>query len=361
MRVLYNDKGKPFLADAAGTPIPQIKWQPGMTLRNANGNVDQSSLGYQYTMQSTTFIRSKVIMQKFYEVQGGLTEYVPIAVGQGTYMEDIKTNVVYQAAGGFDGGYVGTAQSPSQLGNVGVATAPITAKIRTWAKSYQYSIIEIEKALAYNNWNVIEAKMEALTKHWQLGLQEKAFLGDKSDLVNFPGLLSNANVTVNLSVITVAISSMNPTQFQALIQLLIATYFANSNQTRMPNRFLMPTSDFLGLATFVNPAFPMAGSMMIDVLEEAFKKITGNPGFKIVHSIYGQQAINAGYWAALGTNRYLLYNHEEETVKMDVPLNFIMSPANTGDNFIFTGVGQAQHTGCIFYRPAEGLYFDYAV
>lgn len=359
MRILYNDKGKPFLANEEGNPIPPVPHQPGMRLKNANGEVSQTSLGYQYTIQTTTFIREKVITQKFYEVPGGPAAFMPIAVGTGAYMEDIKTNVVYEAAGAFEGGYVGTAQSPSQLSTVGVATSPISAKIRTWAKAYQYSVIEAEKALAYNNWNVIEAKMKALTKHWQLGLQEKAFLGDASDLSNFPGLLSNATVTVNTAIITQSISSMSPAQFQVLIGQLLAAYFANSNSTEMPDTFVLPMADYLGLGAFVNPAFPLADSTFLAVLLKVFRELTQNPNFEIKATIYGNQAVNAGYWATLGTNRYVLYRKQEDVLKLDVPVPFLLSPANTGDNFNFTGVGQAQHTGCIFYRPAAGLYLDY--
>lgn len=358
----HNEKGE-FVR-----PAGWIDFKPGMTLRNergdfqlmnANGDVSQSSLGYQYTIQTTTFIREKVIMQKFYTVPGGPAAYMPITVGTGAYLEDIKTNVVYQAAGAFEGGYVNTAQSPSQLSVVGVATSPITAKIRTWAKAYQYSVLELEKALAYNNWNIVEGKMKALTEHWQLGLQKALFLGDASDLADFPGILSNATVNVNTAVITQAISSMSPTQFQALIGTILAAYFANSNFTQMPDTFLIPMSDFLGLGAFVNPAFPLADSTFLAVLTKVFQQITQNPNFQIKATIYGNQSQNAGYWRGGGTNRYCLYHSVEDALRADVPVQFVLTPANTADNFNFTGVGQAQHTGCIAYRPAEMYYFDW--
>lgn len=345
-----------FKLDNAIAPKPGMRLANAIRAENANGNVAEGSLAYDYTIQTTTAIRQEVIRQKFYEVSPA--EFMPIVVGLGAWMEDIKTNLEYQVAGAFEGGYVSTAQSPSNLGNVDVATSPVDAKIWTWFKTFRYSIPEVNKALAFNNWNVIEGKMSALLKHAQLGLQKTSFLGNINDLTGTPGLLSNAAVTVNTAVITVAISSMNPTQFQALIQQMLAAYFANSNNTEMPDTFEIPIDDYLGLSTFVNPSFPMAGSMMIDVLEESFKKITGNANFRILPLLYGKASVNAGYWATNGTNRYALYRNAPDVLKLDMPVPYIMYPAVAVGSINFEGALGFQHTGCVAYRAAAMLYFD---
>ena len=331
-----------------------LAWRPGMKLLNSDGNIDSGSLGYQYATQTTTFIRERVVAQKFYQVP--IADYVPVDVGVGAWMEDIKTNLVYDVAGDFESGIVSVASGPSALSTVDVGTAPITAKVITWAKGYQYSVPEVSKALAANNWDVVSGKMSALVKNWQLGLQRIAFLGLKQDLASVPGLLSSPEVSVDTVVIPSAISAMNSTAFQALVANILAAYAVNANYTAMPNTFAMPLSDYLGLGTAAASGFPIVD--MITYLENMFKKVTGEKDFKILPLAYGQAAQNAGYWTALGTNRYCLYRRDPETLKMDIPVDFILNPAGTSNNFNFQGVGAGQFTGAIFYRPAEAIYFD---
>jgi len=333
-----------------------LAWRPGMKLLNTDGNIDSSSLGYQYATQTTTFIRERVVAQKFYQVP--IADFVPVDVGVGAWMEDIKTNLVYDIAGDFESGIVSTASAPAQLSTVDVGTSPISAKVVTWAKGYQYSVPEVSKALAANNWDVVSGKMSALVKNWQLGLQKIAFLGLQQDLASVPGLLSSPEVSVNTSVITANISSLSSTLFQALVANILAAYSANANFTVLPNTFVMPLSDFLGLGTAASSGFPIVD--MISYLENMFKKLTGEKDFKILPLAYSQKAQNAGYWTALGTNRYCLYRRDPETIKMDIPVDFLLNPAGTANNFNWQGVGAGQFTGAIFYRPAEALYFDHA-
>lgn len=335
----------------------KIVWRPGMKLLNANGNVDTSTLGYQYTTQTTTYIRERVVEQKFYTVP--IADFVPVDVGVGAWMEDIKTNLVYDIAGDFASGIISIASSPSALSTVDVATAPISARVVTWAKGYQYSVPEVSKALAADNWDVVSGKLSALTKNWQLGLQSIAFLGLQQDLANVPGLLTSPSVTINTSVITQNISSDSATQFQALVATILAAYAANANYTVMPNRFAMPLSDYLGLGTAASSDFPIVD--MVTYLENMFKRITGEKDFKILPLAYGQAAQNAGWInGSTGKNRYCLYRFDPETVKMDIPVDFTLNPAGTANNFNWTGVGAGQFTGAIFYRPAEALYFDHS-
>ena len=332
-----------------------IPWQHGLTLKNANGAVSDSALGYQYATQTTTFIRAKVIEQKFYKIP--FAEYIPVEVGTGAFLEEIKTNLTYDLAGSFEEGIQGTASGPTQVAQVSVATSPKTATIKTWAYGYQYNTIEVEKALASNNWNVIEGKMKALKRKWDLGLQEISFLGLKSDS-RIPGLLSNTAVTVDSSTITGYISALNYTNFATFVKDLMAAYFANSNSTVLPDTFVIPMVDFLGLEVPVSPQFPNVS--MMEYLLKAFKAASMNPNFKIVGVAYCDQANNAVYWAANGSNRYCLYRNDPETLKMDIPVPFLLNPAATGDNFNWNGVSLGQFGGTVVYRTPEVMYFNWA-
>lgn len=332
-----------------------IPFQPGMSLLNASGDVDSGSLGYQYAIQTTTQIRAKVIAQKFYKVP--IADFFPVIPGVGTWMEDIRTNLTYDVAGPFESGIINTAAGPSQIAQVDVAVAPKIAKIITWAKGYQYSTPEVQKALASTNWDVVSSKLEALKKNWDLGLQRVGFLGMKSDPDGVPGLLTNPDITVDTTTIQENIATMDATEFATLVSLIMGVYAANSNFTAMPNMFVIPLSDYLGLATPVSPSFPMVSKLTY--LLDAFKAVSGNANFQIKGLAYGNAAQNAGFVSVGGKNRYALYNNEVDTLAMDVPVDFNLTPAGTANNFQWQGIGCAQFTGCIVYRPAEVMYFDH--
>lgn len=337
-----------------------IKWTPGMSLQNAtNGAIDSTTLGYQYTIQTTTLIRAETVNQKFYEIP--FADYVPVIPGEGAWMESIKTNLVYQLGGNFEQGIINTGANQQSFAQVNVGTAPVTQHVALWAKSYNYSVFEVNKALALNNWDVVQGKLEALKTEWDLGLQKLAFLGLASDNASFPGLLSQTGVNINLSVIPTNISAFGASggDFQTFISVVMAAYFANSNNTVMPTHFEIPVDDYLGLAIFINPAFPMSGSMMIDVLENAFKKITGNPSFVVYGSLYGVMAQNAGVWATNGTQRYVLYRKDPKSARMDIPMDFILAAPVPVGPVTFEGLGYGQFTGVVAFRPAEILYFDH--
>lgn len=332
-----------------------VPWQPGMSLKNSNGDIAPSTLGYQYAIQTTTQIRPKVIEQKFYEVPPA--EFVPIVIGEGAWMETIQTNLTYDSAGDFESGIV-SLTDPSNIAQVSTGLAPVPAKVVTWAKGYGYSTPEVEKALASNNWDVIASKMSALKRNWDLGIQKIAFLGSKSDSSHVPGLLSNSNVNVDLSIITKAISSMSTTELQTLISQLLADFFSNSNSTVLPDMFVMPMSDYLGLGVPYSGSFPV--NSMLEYFVKMFREITQKPNFQVKGVAYANQAINAGYWDVGGTNRYVLYVKDAETLRMDLPVDFTLNAPATANNFNWQGVGVGQFTGAVAYRPAQMRYYDWA-
>lgn len=327
----------------------------GMTLLNANGDVDASTLGYQYAIQTTTQIRAKVIKQKFYEVP--VAEYLSVIPGTGAWLEDIKTNLTYDVAGSFESGVINNVVGPAQISTVDVGIAPITTKIVTWAKGYQYTVPEVQKALASTQWDVVSSKMEALKRQWDLGVQKVAFLGLKTDLTGVPGLLTNANPTVNTTTIQANISGMSAADFATFVSAILGVYWANSNNTVLPNTFVIPMIDYLGLVAPIASGFPVVSKMTY--LLQAFKEATQNPNFQIKGLAYCDAANNAGFVSVSGKNRYALYRNDVDTLAMDLPVDFYLSPAGTANNFQFQGVGAGQLTGVTIYRPAEVMYFDH--
>lgn len=331
-----------------------IKLPSSLEFMNANGGIDSASQGYQYVIQTTSQIVADVIEQEFYEIPFG--DYVPLDIGTGAFMEFIVKNVSYQSAGPFEQGIV-SLSSQATIKQVDAAVAPITTKIYSWNAGYQYSLWEVRKALAADNWDPIQAKYEALKENSDLGLQQIAYLGLLLDNVGGPGLLSQSGVTINLAIITQYINSMSPTQLSNLVAQLFAAYFSNSNSTKLPTHFAIPMQDWLGLDSPWSPQFPNVS--IREYLEKAFKMASKNPGFTIYGVAYADQVNNAGVWATSGTNRYTLYRNEPKSLKMYMPLDMIINAPGTANNFNWQGVAMSQFTGVQVYRVPEMLYLDW--
>lgn len=348
---------------------PGLSIPPGMPLRyNSDGTVDSSNLGVQFAIESTSFIRAQVISQKFYEVS--IPDFMSVDKGVGGWQEEIVTNATGIIGGTFAQG-CGPAQNsgPTNIPRVDVGLDPLHQKIKTWKGGYGYDVGEVNQALQADNWDLISARMKALKKLASLGLQDVAFLGLETDLTDYPGLFSNASVTINNSLIpSGGISSLSgsPASFQAIVQAILGAYSANANYTAQPDTFVMPYDDFQGMGVATSASFPIGS--MIKYLLETFKELTGNEHFRILPSRYAMAARNAGFWATDGTNRYVLYNSarlgvgsgDGLTVKMDVPIDFTLNPAMSADGWNWTGVGFCRFSGGNILRIPEALYFDQA-
>ncbi len=69
-------------------------------------------------------------------------------------------------------------------------------------------------------------------------------------------------------------------------------------------------------------------------------------------------AAGVGNRAGLLGSVYSLYNYDEESLRMDIPVDYTNTLANSIDNFSFQNVGYGQFTGVLAYRPLELMYFD---
>lgn len=350
-----------YVQNGKGVEPQEVRSAYGLSLRNAVGDVSDQSLGFQIATDTLTFIKKQVVEQKFYEVEGGLTKYVPLEVGDGAFAQNILTNMEFSSGGDFEAGIINTGTANDRLAQADAATASKTVKVANWAKGIGYSIFEIEQALMANNWDAIAAKERARKKNWDLGLQAQTFLGSKSNPTDFPGLLTSSVINVNTTLITQPISTMNASQLNTFVATLISAYFTNTNKTARPDRFLIPYSDFLGLQTMTpNVIGAGEGNYPISRLEfllRAFKLASQNPNFEIIPLAYCDADSNSSY--GIDKQIYLLYRFDRDSVRMDIPVDYTVTQANTMNNFQFQSAAYGQFTGVHWYRNLEALQFEY--
>lgn len=315
-------------------------------LFNANG--DLSQLGFQFATDTLTAIKSRIAQQKFYKVAPA--DYFPVDVGQEAWAEEIVQNLGFSLGGSFFEGDVNTANGNGRLAAVGAGVGQVRMPVGTWAKAAQWTLPELKKAMKADNWDVIEAKLRALKENWDLGIQEVAFLGHPA-ISGMTGLLNDSEVNINTTTITEAISGMASAEFQTFVGKVLGDYFANSNDTAMPTKFVIPTSDYLGLGAAASDAYPNISKL--EYLTNVFKKMVGE-NFQILPLSYAQESRNK-----LSASRYVLYNDSDDALGMNIPVDFTTGSMNSADNFHFHQPAYGQYSGVLIARKREVLYFDY--
>jgi hypothetical protein len=323
----------------------------GMPLTNANGAIDPTSAGYDYVIRTTSEIRSRIIEQKFYKIP--IADFLPVDVGEASWKTEIVQNISYDIAGDFFQGDVDTLQGNGQLAEVNTAVNPIRMPVITWAKGVTWNVADVSMASAAGNWDPVENKMKSLKRNWDLGIQEVAFLGHPS-VALITGLLNNSEVNINTTLIDKPLSTMSETEYTTFVGAVLQAYYTNTNSTELPDTFIMPTDDYLGMGVPYSSTYP--NITKLEYLLNMFRKQTANPNFEIKPLAYSQSANNAS--RGITKNRYVLYIRDPETLSMSIPVDFSMFDAGTSNNIYWNQPSIGQYSGVLVNRVPEVLYID---
>lgn len=350
--VILNSKGKPMVL----TESEQYHADYMQRIVNERfGN----SLGYEVSITTLTTIVKKVSEQKLYEIAPA--DYIPVRVGEGTWSSNLTTYRSFDIADEFESGIINTGAAGTRMSVGDAGVDALNIKINNWSKSCGWSIFDLEQAARSGNWDLVTAKEKTRKRNWDLGIQRVAFLGARGQNGaggSCLGLLNQAGITQDTTLITAALSSLSTTNLSTFQQNAIQKYRANCNYTAYPTHFVVPESDYNGMAAQASPQFPMKS--ILQLLEEGFQVICRNPKFKILPLAYAQASLAGGALpAAFATGQYVFLNYQEESLRMDIPLDYTNTLANSIDNFMFNNAGYGQFTGVLAYRPAELYYAGY--
>ena len=327
----------------------------GMELLNSNGEVDASSMGFLFLLDSMAFLIKKVIEQKFFEFS--IAEYVPVDVGTGGWASEIVQPKEFLTGGSFYEGDINDQAGRGRMAETNAATSPIRIPTRNWAKKVSWNIFELaEAANSATGWDIQSSLLKSLKKNWDLGIQEQAMLGHpvRNDI---PGLLNAPEVTINTLVLAAPISQMSQTQMDALVGALLKAYYQNSGSTVFPDRLVIPTSDYLGLASILPGS--VGQITRLEYLLNAFKKMTRDESFEILPLNYAEK--DQLKTRGMNVSRYMLYRNEPEVMSFYIPVDFHMLPGKVSDdNISFVSTAYGQYSGVMVKRPGELMYFDIA-
>ncbi|WP_299074742.1 major capsid family protein [uncultured Paraglaciecola sp.] len=343
---ILNDKGEPVVLNAQERSRANV-------LQAQYNNELRNTLGYEVDITTLTTISKRVVEQKFFTIP--FADYMPVRVGEGAWASEILTYRDYAIGGDFGTGVVNTGNAKSRLAEVDSAINSIKVPILNWAKQINWTFMDLQIASRSGNWDIVTSKEKSRKKNWDLGIQKIAFLGMEG-YAETNGLLTQSDVTANTSVITKYIKSMTAAEFDTFVQNVVSAYRTNAVNTAYPTHFIIPETDYVGLAAPVSATYPNVTKL--EYLTRAFQMVTMNPNFKILPVAYADQANNADI-TGLNKNRYTLLNYDEDTIRMDIPVDYTATLQNTINGFNFENVGYGQFTGVKAYRPREVIYFDF--
>lgn len=322
-----------------------------------------NSLGYEISITTLTTIMKKITEQKFFQLAPA--DYLPVRVGEGAWSSNLVTYRSFDAADDFSSGLMNMGTNSSRLASIDAGVDSLSIKVLNWAKSLQWTIMDLEQAAKSGNWDIVTSKEKARKRNFDLGVQRLAFLG-LGNGGQVQGLLNQdlnsqvgSQIKVDTTTLTNSITSLaaTPSNLSAFIAKVLNVYRANCQSTAWPTHFIIPQSDYLGLATPSSPTYPIKS--ILDLMQETFRTMTGNQNFKILPCAYADGATQAPGLGSGTNQQYVLLNYAEESLRMDIPVDYTNTLANSIDNFSFQNVGYAQVTGALAYRPQELYYFRF--
>lgn len=317
-------------------------------LKASNALFDVPNSGVIQTVDTLTTIMDKSIKAKYYTTPFPLNDYVKMDVGRGAYGTSI-----FQFATAYTGStFAECIVNPASTGIHNNATSDIridgiSIKNNFFRNDYSVSNEELRMAAAGRvSFDIVETKEEGRKKLWDLGIQESHFLG----IGDNKGLLNQSGVTVNTSLLPAKPAALTVAQIKAFAGSAIATYYAQTNGTYFPNRWLMPTASYMGLGVPYGDTFGMP--TLKTVLENAFKEAGAPDDFKIVHTIYANTA------SAGGRGRHVLYNNDVDNIVRYIPKPYTPHPLFPLGSLDMISQAEGQFTGVQVKKPETVLYID---
>ena len=304
-----------------------------------------NAMGYNIDLTTLTQVLKRVAEQKFYLVKP--SDYIPVSVSEGAWSDQLLQYKSFKMGGEFEDGIIDVGSDQDRLATVNAGLEPVYTKVFNWAKELHWTIPELEMASRTQVWDVVVEKEKSRKMNWDLGIQKMAFEGNAK--YGIQGLFGLTGVTANTTLITKKIGAMTAAEFQALMGGLLPAYRKNCDYTAYPSIFVIPEEDYNTLATCADETYPL--KTRLERIEESLRLLTRNPEFKVLPSAYASKAVNGV------RNVYALYNKSEDTLRMNIPVDYTNTMANTTNGFQFENVAYGQFTGITLIRPKEVIYF----
>lgn len=252
------------------------------------------------------------------------------------------------AEGDIDSWTRGLDADNARRGQVGVKLESVPVKLHNLNKMVSYSLFELKQAAETGIWNIVTEKERARKIDYDISVQKVLLAGDE----NHKGLLNQPDVNVNTTVLTKKISAMSSTEFKTFLATVFAEYFKATGFTAMPNRLLLPVSDFMGLGVAVDEQYPVF-TTMFQRLTDVFRQVTGDASAEILPLVYCEPEFNNGNY------KYVLYRKDFDSLRAYNPYQYNVVQGASVDGINYQNTAYSRLSDVFVNRPKEMLYMTF--
>lgn len=250
-------------------------------------------------------------------------------------------------------------KNTDQISGVSVDNAKTPSPLTPWGLEIRFTVFELESA-AKTGRPIDESKLAALHLKHQMDIDEQAYVGDstlvQSGLLNHP-LVTNVTNVANGATASPLWSSKTPAEMLTDLNSALQSAWAASAFSVMPNRILIPPTQFGSLATQI---VSTAGttSIMTYLKQNNIVTASGNGQLSILPCKWLVGAGVGGTIGVSGPDRMVLYTKDRQYVRFPMvplqrtPVQFIAIYHNT-TYYCRLGVVEVVYPETIAYR--DGL------
>lgn len=343
-----------FFSDASPEVVNKLKRRQNAFMQRQNATTTSTS-GLQQPTTTLTYIAAELIEQlipqedwskHFYtDNQFGWNEEWFFMSQRPVAMNDISETRM-------------EGSNYQSLKNYNTEFSKISGPISTYAFNTSTNLI-IQQQGAIMKRDVLADSIRAVTAGWN-NAKAKALISGPSD-GSFYGLLNNPDVTTDSTTFNGLYYSENdPTQKTGILATFVSEYFANSDSTMLPNKFIMSAQDVMGFGAPYSPTFPTTystgGSIEsgIDIVQKYFNQVAaqiGSRGIEVIASIFVDKSVNGQ------KTQYVLYNDDKSNVRLINPIPLTVNAKMSYDGF-HTNINMYERLGGIVtLRPTSQLQF----
>lgn len=307
-----------------------------------------NAVGYgEIDLTLLTVLEREISKQKFYTVDPA--DFIPIDTTTGGFADYITVLRSYvNADADISTWERGNDTDNARRNQVGAQVESVSLKLHNLDKMVSYSLFELKQAMQTGIWNVVTEKERARKIDYDLAVQRALLQGD----TYHKGLLNQTGVTTNTTTLTKKISSMSSAEFKAFMAAVFKDYFDNSNSTALPDMFVIPMEDFLGMGVAVDEQYPLVSSML-ERFKDVFREVTGNEKADIKPLVYCNAAKNNG------TAKYALYRKDWDCLRAYQPVDYTVVQGATVDGMNYQNTAYARISDVFVNRPKEMMYFTF--
>lgn len=294
-----------------------------------------------------TLVEREVSQQKLYTVNP--EDYLPIDHTNGGWNDYVAVlRSYYNVEGDISSWERGVDADNARRGQVGAKLESVPVRIHNYNKMVSWSMFELRQSMETRVWNVVTEKERARKLDHDISVQSALLLGD----AGHKGLLNQAEVPVDATVLTKKISSMSAAEFKAFLGSVFGNYYTQTGLTAMPDTLAIAPSDFMGLGVAVDEQYPVF-TTMFQRLTDVFRQVTGNPNAKIVPLVYCEPRFHNGKY------RYVLYRKDFDTLRVYNPYEYNVVQGASVDGINYQNTAFSRFSGVFVNRPLEMVYLDF--